>query len=112
MIYIAGRINSSLPIIYSVMLLAGIYTTAVASLYGFVANIIDVKNKKKYYSLILLSTLIAMIASQFGFSNLVRYLYPAIGYCGLILLLALLIYRFKKTLNVSKIKNLSYRKHN
>lgn len=112
MIYIAGKINSSLPIIYSVMLLAGIYTTAVASLYGFVANIIDVSNKKKYYSLILLSTLIALIASQFGFSNLVRYLYPAIGYCGLVLLLALLIYKCKKILDGFKIKNLSYRKHN
>ena len=112
MIYIAGRINSSLPIIYSVMLLAGIYTTAVASLYGFVANTIDIKNKKKYYALTLLSTFIALIASQFGFSNLVRYLYPAIGYCGLTLLLALLIYKTKSFIGINKIKNLSYRKHN
>ncbi len=94
MIYIAGRISMAIQVVYAIVLIAEIYTTAVGSLYGFTVRITDVNSKKAPY-IIAGTALIAFAASQFGFSNLVKYLYPIVGYGGLILLASLLYSRFK-----------------
>jgi len=97
MIYIAGRISPAVQSIYAVILVCEIYTTAVGSLYGFVSRIrgikkIDVGEK----SLILVSVSAALLASQLGFSNLVKYLYPLVGYGGTVFLLSLLYAKVRK----------------
>lgn len=101
MIFIAGRISYNVQIIYIIVLLAEIYTTAVGSLYGFIARITDPQlSTAKHF--ILGTTVLAFIASQFGFSNLVKYLYPVVGYSGIILLIALLYSKIK--LSIIRIK--------
>jgi len=88
MIYVAGSLSYSLRIIYSLVLLAEIYTTAVGSLYGFVSRLTSREDPRtRYY--IIGSGLAALLASQLGFTTLVRTLYPAVGYAGLLLLLGL-----------------------
>ncbi|MCX7747768.1 MAG: hypothetical protein N2645_12910 [Clostridia bacterium] len=94
MIFIASRISFVMQILYAVVLLAEIYTTAVGSLYGFSARITDIKKINTKY-LVIGSTLLAFAASQLGFSNLVRYLYPVVGYGGIVLLAALLYSIYK-----------------
>lgn len=94
MLFIAGRLSYAVQIIYSIVLIAEIYTTAVGSLYGFTARITDMNGKKAKY-FIIGNAFFAFIASQLGFSNLVRYLYPVVGYGGIILLTALLITKLK-----------------
>lgn len=102
MAYIAGRISPLVQVMYIIVLLAEIYTTAVGSLYGFTARLIQSDNqyKKKntcYNKAIIISTaILALVISRFGFSNLVSYLYPVMGYGGIVLLVSLLNNKFSK----------------
>lgn len=94
MIYLAGSLSYILQIVYALVLIGEIYTTAVGSLYGFSARITDInEGKAKFY--IIGATLLALAASQLGFSNMVKYLYPVVGYGGVVLLACLAVTRFK-----------------
>jgi uncharacterized membrane protein YkvI len=91
MLYIAGKIAPSMQLLYAFVLIAAVYTTAVGSLYGFCARFISLESKNsKNRGAVIFTTFLALIASQFGFSNLVKYVYPAVGYGGVVLLGALL----------------------
>lgn len=97
MIFIAGRISPLVQVIYAVVLIAEVYTTAVSSLYSFASRIVDTKKTARIgRTLVIGSTIAALLASQFGFSNLVKYIYPLEGYCGVALLIALVIKTFRK----------------
>lgn len=97
MIYIAGQIAYALQLAYAVVLIAEVYTTAVGSLYGFIARFTDIsRNKAKGRIIVLGASAAALIASQFGFSNLVKYLYPLVGYGGIVLLVCLVLAKFRK----------------
>ncbi|MBF7083999.1 hypothetical protein IT084_13580 [Desulfallas sp. Bu1-1] len=94
MVFIAAQFSPLIQVAYSIVLLAEVYTTAVGSLYGFAERITD-QGKPAFKWLIIGTSVVALGASQFGFSTLVRVLYPAVGYAGL-LLLAGLIYGYAK----------------
>lgn len=96
MIYIAGSISPLIEGVYSAVLLAEVYTTAVSSLYGFAARIVDMGSPKAR-PVIIGTVAASFIASQFGFSNIVKYLYPIVGYGGIILLVGLLYSSFKRS---------------
>lgn len=96
MIYIASSISPVIQVIYAIVLVAEIYTTAVSSLYGFTSRIIDIKKtpvKGRY--IVTGSTIVALLSSRLGFSNLVKYLYPLVGYCGVVILAAIIISIFR-----------------
>lgn len=98
MIQIAANISRFFQMIFSVILFAEIYTTAVGNLYGFVARISQLLNVKRYW-LLIAATVASFGVSQFGFSNMVKYLYPMVGYGGMILLIGLAIaWLFRKEL--------------
>jgi uncharacterized membrane protein YkvI len=92
MIFVAGTISPVVRIIYTIVLLAEIYTTAVSSLYGFVARM-SKQGTAKYRWYSIGASVGAFGLAQFGFSNLVGTLFPAVGFVGL-LLLGALIYGF------------------
>ena len=93
MLFVAGRISPLMKIFYSVILLAEIYTTAVSDLYGFTARICT---KEKFRPVFIFAcTAFAFLMSMAGFSNLVRYLYPFIGYCGVLTLMGLIYHKFR-----------------
>lgn len=94
MIFVSGRVSPLAQTLYSVVLFAEIYTTAVASLYGFTVRITSPGSPRMKW-LVLGVSLLAFTASQFGFTSLVRVLYPAVGFAGL-LLLGALTYRIIK----------------
>lgn len=95
MVYIAGRFTTTVQYIYSLVLFAEIYTTAVGNLYGFVARLTDVEAKKaRLY--IIVTGIAAFVASQMGFTTLVRILYPSVGYAGLLLLSGLIYGLFRE----------------
>lgn len=108
MLYIAGTVSPVLQAIYAVVLIAEIYTTAVSSLYGFTSRITDlgIKPVKGRY-VVACTTVVALLSSRLGFSNLVKYLYPLIGYCGIIILASLVINTL--TGMKSKRKNIGWR---
>lgn len=84
MIGIAAKISPAVQFVFAIMLFAAVYTTAVGNLFGFSRRISPDVPKK---TLIAVTTLIAFFVAQLGFSNMVRYLYPAVGYGGLLFLL-------------------------
>jgi len=88
MIYIAGRISPVVAAIYGVVLLAEIYTTAVGSLYGLSSRL-SASVPWDFRCITVVSALCAFLMSLLGFSNLVRYLYPSVGYAGIITLTCL-----------------------
>lgn len=94
MIFIAEQISDFAQLIYSAVLLAEIYTTAVSSLYGFAARIFDLQRPSAKY-LIIATAVVAFIASQLGFSTMVKYLYPLAGYGGIVMLVVLVINKMK-----------------
>lgn len=98
MIFIAGRIAYAVQIIYAVVLLMEVYSTAVGSLFGFTSRLADIDSKKAKY-IITGTSVLALIAAQFGFSNLVKYLYPVVGYGGIILLITLVYSKIKFAYN-------------
>ncbi len=88
MIFIAGRFSPTIQIIYSIILLAEIYTTAVGNLFGFTIRV--TKSRGNLYRIIIITGgIIAFITSRIGFSRIVHYLYPLVGYAGFIMLIGL-----------------------
>ena len=87
MSHIAGKFAPWFQIGYSLILLTEIYTTAVSNLYGFVIRLTD--NNYRYKMYLYLTSIGGLIVSQAGFSNLVYYLYPVVGYVGILLMVGL-----------------------
>lgn len=96
MLVIAGGLSPIVKILYSIVLLAEIYTTAVSDLYGFSARICNNSRSIRHSNFVILaSTLAAFLLSLAGFSNLVKYLYPIVGYLGVITLICIVYHRYK-----------------
>ncbi|HBX23224.1 MAG TPA: hypothetical protein DEF34_06305 [Desulfotomaculum sp.] len=93
MIYIANQIFPLAGVLYTMVLVMAIYTTAVGGLYGFSARVADVLGKNNFRSGVLVTVLLAVIASQVGFTILVRFLYTGLGIGGF-LMLGGLLYNF------------------
>ena len=81
-------------ILYALTLLAAMYTTAIASLYGCSAKVQSVMRLSPLVSAGAITAL-ALICGQAGFSNLIRLLFPLFGYATLFFTakLAWLMYR-------------------
>lgn len=88
MVLAATRLSPIAALVYTAVLLAEVYTTAVGSLYGF-ANRIVGESSPRFRWLVIGSAVAAIAAGGFGFSNIVGTLYPAVGYAGFLLLGAL-----------------------
>lgn len=100
MAHVAERISNWVQIAFAIILVAEVYTTAVGSLYGFTARLQN--TKKPIFNgkgTIIVTTILAFLASLFGFSNLVKYLYPIVGYGGILLLISLLYKGIKTRLS-------------
>ena len=98
MLYIAGQLFPPAQALYSLVLLAGMYTAAVACLYGFAARWSSPFLGTRFKWLVIVSSAIAFIAAQAGFSTLVRYLYPLAGLAGLFLLAGLTYHYLKRNI--------------
>ena len=88
MVQVAGRLGPQLRWVYIAVLLAEVYTTAVASLYGWMARM-GRGTARSFPGITLAGGGVALAASQLGFGCLVRVAYPLVGYAGLLFLGAL-----------------------
>lgn len=91
MIGIAGSISSVFRLLFAFVLLAAVYTTAVGNLYGFIRRM-PVKDGPFLSKprLMVFTTAAAFCVGQLGFSKMVKTLYPAVGYGGLLLFLGII----------------------
>lgn len=77
------------PPLYSILLIAEIYTTAVATLFGFASRIGE-SGGRKFSAATIVGGLIALIIGQFQFATIIGTFYPVVGGVGILLLLGLL----------------------
>lgn len=79
-------------LIYSAILLLAMYGSATGNYYGFTTRIKDDKNKKKK---IIAFAVMGYVLSFIGFKNVVAYMFPIMGYIGLLIILMLMLNFFK-----------------
>lgn len=89
-VFIASKIGIVYKYLYGITILIGIFTSAVSAGYSFLINC--TKNKRDYKFISILICIVAIIFSDFSFSNLIDLIYPIFGYLGFIQLIFLLKY--------------------
>ena len=87
-VYVIRKFFTSFRKIYAFIILASIFTTAITIGTGLLQNIS--KNKKSYTQYVLLMCITSIPISYFGFSNLVKIIYPIFGYIGIIQIISIL----------------------
>lgn len=88
---LADQIGRVIGIVFSVILICGIYTTAVPMLWSVSSQFAKEKTKKFTVAALIL-TVVALVLGMTDFSKLVNIIYPFSGYVGIILML-LIFYR-------------------
>ncbi len=76
--------------IYAFIILASIFTTAISIGTGLLQNVS--KNKVIYTQFVLFMCITSLIISNFGFSNLVNFIYPLFGYIGIVQLVWIIFF--------------------
>lgn len=93
-VYVVSQMFKALRIVYGLIILSSIFTTAISLGSSFLQN--TSKNRKSYTQIALIMCITSVLVSQIGFSNLINFLYPIFGYLGLIQIVGLIC---KKTNN-------------
>jgi uncharacterized membrane protein YkvI len=101
---LARNIHPIVAIIFSLAVVAGIYTTAVPLLWTVVARISDEKSRKFIILVIVLAMIGTIIGLKVPFNQLVNIIYVINGYVG-ILLLALMIIKDIRMNNIKNVEN-------
>lgn len=86
MLYISERIGTLAHIISEVILMLAMVSTALSSGFSLI-NILKRKSGLKPFAVILTVCMGGFIMSVFGFSNLVEYIYPLLGYAGFVIII-------------------------
>lgn len=87
---LVNKINPKLGTIMSIVVLGMIFNTRVSMYYALTARLTR-KHPKYFKPALIVLVLVGFGLSFFGFKTLVGYLYPLIGYIGLVLIAVLLI---------------------
>lgn len=98
MVDLANTVSSTLGSVYSIVLFLGLYSTAISCFFGVYQRFTTMPGMMKFgnNALIIGIAAASLVLSMVGFTNLIGYVYPAIGYCGLIIL-GMNCYRNAKT---------------
>lgn len=93
---IARNIGPTTGLLFSIVLVVAVFTTAVSNLYGFVIRFFDSDTEtSKFRILTVVVVVLSLLASLFPFSTLVGTLYPALGILGMYVLICALYKTFK-----------------
>lgn len=93
MLELAYRVTPVLGLIYAVLLLGGMFTAALSSLFAITTRV-QQRTKGTLISKRFITLLCALsfVGSIFGFKNVVSFVYPICGYIGFFALLGILIH--------------------
>jgi len=94
-LYMADKIGPMVGMMFSVMLIAGIYTTAVPLLWS-VCNSFAEEKSEKFIIIAVVCSIISLIGGRLPFSMLVNLIYPLSGIFGIIIICSLFIKKLKK----------------
>lgn len=88
-VYAVKSFGTLYKVLYGIIILCAIFTTAISSAYGFLNNISKTKKQYKRYNLLI--CFVSIFVCLFGFSNVIDYLYPFFGFLGFIQLFLIVI---------------------
>ena len=87
--YVISTQLPKLKVLYGIVILTSILTTAISLIAGLMQNVKEKSNKKIMLCLICISSI---FISQISFSALINFLYPIFGYIGIIQILLMAIF--------------------
>ncbi len=95
MLALASRLFPALGVIYALLLLCGIFTAALSSLFGITSRLEARLGGRLSVRFLALLCALAFAGSIFGFRNVVSYVFPVCGYVGFFGLVGVALhYRF------------------
>ena len=92
-ITIAEKIHPMLKTIYGLLLICGMFSTAISCNYGFHERAGSIKNKKK--GRVILFGLVILLLSFVEFKKLVAFIYPIFGNIGILCMLGIIDHYFQ-----------------
>lgn len=102
-LFMAGEISPILGTLFSVMLVAGIYTTAVPLLWSF-CNTFAAEKTKKFNTIAAVGAVVGLVGgSILPFDELVNLIYPASGVLGILIIVSLMVFK-KERLDQFEVK--------
>lgn len=87
-VYVIGKKFPEFKLIYGLIIIFSIFTTAISTGISFLKN--TIKSKKSFPQYAAIMCITSLIISNFGFLNLVKILFPVFGYFGLIQIIYIL----------------------
>ncbi|MBM7608494.1 putative membrane protein YkvI [Lysinibacillus composti] len=88
MLGIVSNLSPVLGLIMSLVIFGMIYNTAIGMFFSFTARFAE-SGTKKFKIFFIITMIVGYLASYVGFTQLVSYFYPLIGYLGIVLMFAL-----------------------
>ena len=103
MLALASQVFPALGVLYALLLLCGMFTAALSSLFGITSRLeVRLGGRLSRRFLALLCAL-AFVGSIFGFKNVVSYVYPLCGYVGFFALIGVALhFRFLHKASVAE----------
>ena len=98
-VYAIDNIFPQFSGVYGNVILLSIFSTAISIGISFLKNI--TKNKKSYPQIVAIMCISGVLISNFGFSNLVKLLYPIFGYLGILEIWCIIKVKIKNNQNVT-----------
>ncbi|AZA13370.1 hypothetical protein ACFPVT_08835 [Corynebacterium choanae] len=102
MLQIVQDIHPAMGYVMSIAIYGMIFNSAVGMLYSLTRRLTSNKPAKAFYPTYVVVVLVAFAISFFGFRNLVTYVYPALGYVGVVLSIVLVINWMKDLTEIRK----------
>lgn len=90
MLSLIGSLHPWLGQIMAVVIFGMIFNTALGMFYAL-GKRLTVRNPRRFYPVYVVTVLVGFGLSFFGFTNLVGYVYPVLGYIGLLLIAVMLV---------------------
>lgn len=94
LLYIANRFGKLIQILLLSIIWLEMFSTEVSDIYS-IAKTLQQKFSMSYNRSIIIILFIAIPVSQFGFVNLIRYLYPAFGIIGILFMIQCIIFDYR-----------------
>ncbi|MEG1310731.1 MAG: hypothetical protein RR942_02655 [Romboutsia sp.] len=95
-LYMADKIGPIVGIMFSLMLIAGIYTTAVPLLWSVCSSFAK-ENTSKFTVIAILCSVIGFIGGRLPFAMLVNFIYPISGLFGVVIVISIFIKKIRMT---------------
>ncbi|MFY3793597.1 hypothetical protein ACOQFO_18155 [Ureibacillus sp. MALMAid1270] len=90
MLGIVSNVSAILGTLMALVIFGMIYNTAIGMFFAFASRYAE-SGTKKFKTIIVVTMAVGYLASYVGFTDLISYFYPLIGYMGLFLMFALIV---------------------